>query len=133
MASAAVRCGGLVDNARGGDRSSPTVGGMARSEIDHEGVASARHALAADPDALRECAARVSAALVSARWALGDTGSLSAAVERYRILQARGLEAMAEAAAVLGGDLDVVVESSRATELAVAGALGAVSDQFRAA
>ena len=98
---------------------------MAYSSIDREGVSSARGTLAADPVALRSCAARVSAGAAEARMAVGaEATRLGVALERFRVVHATALDAMAQASATIGGDLVLVVTSSRETELSIAAGLG---------
>jgi hypothetical protein len=101
---------------------------MAHFTIDHDGLTVARRALAADAETLSRCALELSAAAASARAAAGtDAVVLGMALERFRLVEARALDAIAAASAALGGRLDVATLEARDTDLAVASALGRVS------
>ncbi|WP_347351744.1 hypothetical protein [Intrasporangium sp.] len=107
---------------------------MAYFSIDEDGVRSARAVLADDPRALHELAAGLSSAVATARAAVGsDQVGLLEALERFGGVHAHALDAVAEASAALGGDLDLTVTRSAAIELAVAAAVGSGRDLLGAA
>lgn len=119
---------------------------MAHYSIDRDGVVGARHALDGDPQTLRDCAGELSVAAAAATVAVGAGGGrgggrgggtggpgvvegdrLRAALQRFRVVQATALDAVADAWSALGGDLDQAVAGERDTELAVMAAFGATT------
>ena len=101
---------------------------MARYEMDRDGVASVRAAVSDDPACLREVADGVAAASAMARSGVGSgQAGLTAEIDRFRLVHARLLDAMADAVAALCGELDLAVQSDREVELAAASALGSVT------
>ena len=100
---------------------------MARYEMDRDGLASARAAVSGDPALLREAAEVVAAASAMACSGVGsDQPQLAAELDRYRLVHARLLDAMADAVAALCGELDLAVQDEHETEIAAASALGAL-------
>lgn len=101
---------------------------MARYEMDRDGVASATAAVSGDPALLREGAEMVAAASATARSGVGSgQPQLTAELDRFRLVHARLLDAMADAVAALCGGLDLAVRDDRETELAAASALGSLT------
>ena len=101
---------------------------MARYEMDREGVATVRAAVSGDPEALRGVADAVAAAASAARGGVGPRASvLAAELDRFRLVHARLVDAMADAVAAVCGELDLAVRSERDTELATASALGSLT------
>jgi hypothetical protein len=101
---------------------------MARYEVDHDGIGAARSAISDDPALLRAVAMAVSAASGAARSAVGPgRAGLVAEIDRFGLLHARLLDALADAVQALCGDLDLVVQTERETELAAASALGGLT------
>jgi hypothetical protein len=100
---------------------------MARIEVDPAGVSAVRGTVRGDPATLRAVADTVAAATAAARAALGSQDSpLSGELDRFRLVHAHLLDAMAEAFTALGGGLDLAAETARAGELAAAAALGSL-------
>lgn len=100
---------------------------MARYRFDDVGVSQVRRALAADPATFRGCATQLSVTVMSAKGAVDFDGDvLVRALERFRVVHVGSLHAIADAAAALGGDLDLVVGSERETEAGVASAFSAL-------
>ena len=94
--------------------------GMTRYSIDTDGVSRERLALAEDPAQLRACASAVAAATASAMAALGGEGEgIRTALERFRVVHAHALDAVAEAADALGDRLDRSTLEARSVELFV--------------
>ncbi len=94
--------------------------GMTRYSIDTDGVSRERLALAEDPAQLRACASAVAAATASALAALGGDGEgIRAALERFRLVHAHALDAVADAADALGDRLDRSTLEARSVELFV--------------
>lgn len=94
---------------------------MARSRIDHEGVSAARHALTGDPATLHASADAVAASAAYAMTGVSpDADGLVSAMARHRQVHAAALDAVAAAAAALGGALDVTVSAGRELELGTA-------------
>lgn len=115
---------------------------MARYDMDRDGVASVRAAVAADPALLRESADTVAVASAIARSGVVSapmgTGSaqaglgsasrgLATELDRFRVVHASLLDAMADALSALCGGLDLAVRGDRATELAAVSALGSLA------
>ena len=100
---------------------------MARFEVDHGGLRSARDTVRGDPHVLRALADLVSAAGAGAREAVEPATSLTGELERFRLLHARLLDAAAEALEALGGALDLAAADSRDVELAAAAGLGSLA------
>jgi hypothetical protein len=101
---------------------------MARYEVDRDGVAAARVAVGGDPEALRAVADAVAAATSAARVGLGPrTSVLAVELDRFRLVHARLLDAMADAVAALCGELDLAMHSERDVELAAVSALGSLT------
>ena len=96
-----------------------------RFEIDPAGTSQARRLLADEPDHLRRCAARVSTALACTAPTLGTATRLDAAVARFRLLEARALDAVADAVAALGGRIDTAAATAAVVERSAASALAA--------
>ena len=104
---------------------------MAYFSIDREAVHGARMILAEDPSLLHALAGEVSAAGAAARACLGpEWAGLAEAIDRFRVVHGHAIDAVAEAAAALGGDLDLVIAGSAETELAVSSALGSVTGRL---
>ncbi|MDN5795292.1 MAG: hypothetical protein L0H79_06005 [Intrasporangium sp.] len=107
---------------------------MAHFSIEPDGVRSARAVLADDPRALRHLASALSTACAQARTTIGsEWAGLLEALERFGSVHAHGIDAVAEASAALGGDLDLLASRSAATELAIAAAIGSVHGALDAA
>lgn len=107
---------------------------MTRYAMDADGVSRERLALAHDPAELRACASALAAATAHVLGALGsDTAGVPAATERFRLVHAHALDAVAEAADALGGRLDRSAAEARAVELAVTGALASTGGWAAAA
>jgi hypothetical protein len=101
---------------------------MGRFEMDREGVSAVGAALRHDPDVLRGVADRVAAAGAPPPGGVGaEAIGLGAELDRFRLVHAGLVDAVADAFAALGGDLGVAVGSDRATELAAVSALGALA------
>ena len=101
---------------------------MARIEFDPAGVSAVRETVRGDPAVLRAVADTVAAATAAARQALGPQASpLSAELDRFRLVHAHLVDAMAEAFSALAGGLDLAVEGARVAEVAAATALGSLS------
>jgi hypothetical protein len=97
---------------------------MTRYSIDVGGVARERLALAHDPAELRACASSVAVAAAGAMAAAGSQpAGLSAALDRFRTVHARALDAIADAAAALGDRLDESTAEARSVELIVTSSL----------
>src|SRR3954471_9496903 len=91
---------------------------MTRYAIDTDGVSGERLALAGDPVELRECASLVAGATTGAMTSAGTEGDgLRAALERFRVVHAHALVAVADAAAALGDRLDQSTAQARSVEL----------------
>lgn len=100
---------------------------MARYRIDDVGVSQVRRSLAADPATFRGCATSLSVTVSSAKGAVdADSDVLRRALERFRLVHVGSLQAVADAAAALGGDLDLVVDSERETQVGAAIAFSAM-------
>ncbi|OFE16041.1 hypothetical protein BA895_20725 [Humibacillus sp. DSM 29435] len=100
---------------------------MARYRIDDVGVSQVRRSLATDPAMFRTCATSLSVTVSSAQGAVdADSDGLLRALERFRVVHVGSLHAVADAAAALVGDLDLVVDSDRETQLGVAMAFSAM-------
>lgn len=100
---------------------------MARYRIDDVGVSQVRRSLAADPATFRGCATSLSVTVSSAKGAVDtDADGLLRALERFRVVHVGSLHAVADAAAALGGDLDLVVDSEGETQFGVAMAFSAM-------
>jgi hypothetical protein len=100
---------------------------MARYEMDRDGVSTVRAAVGGDPAVLREVADVVAAASAAARSVVGsEEAGLAAEIDRFRLVHARLLDAMADAVAALCGELRLAVQGDRETELAAASALGSI-------
>ncbi|MCU1536870.1 MAG: hypothetical protein JWP82_1221, partial [Humibacillus sp.] len=97
---------------------------MARYEVDTGGLRSARQTVRGDPAALHGLADVVSAAGAGAKESVGPSTPLAGELDRFRLVHARLLDAVADAFAALGGALDVAAADSREVELAAAAALG---------
>lgn len=90
---------------------------MARYRIDDVSVSRVRRSLAVDPATFHACADRLSVTLLSARSAVeADGDALARALERFRLVHVGSFHAIADAAAALGGDLDLVISSEQYTE-----------------
>lgn len=103
---------------------------MAHYRIDDEGVCDARRLLDGDPATLRSCATALAAAGSVAAAAVGDadeTVTLGRALQRFRLVHAQAIDALADASAALGGELDLAVAGEREVQLAVASAFGAIT------
>lgn len=103
---------------------------MARYRIDDEAVCDARRSLDGDPATLRSCATALAAAGSMAAAAVGDadeTLTLGQALQRFRLVHAQAVDAVADAAAALGGELDLAVAGEHEVQLAVASAFGAIT------
>ena len=108
---------------------------MARYEMDRDGVSTVTAAVSGDPAVLREVADGVAAASALARSGVGsaeagvcsEEAGLAAEIDRFRLVHARLLDAMADAVAALCGELDLAVRGDRETELAAASALGSIA------
>jgi hypothetical protein len=96
-----------------------------RFEIDPGATSRARRLLADDAERLRACASQVSAALAGAAPALGSAARLASAVGRFRLVEARALDAVAEAADALGGRIGTASDDAVALERSASSALGA--------
>jgi hypothetical protein len=93
---------------------------MTRYSIDTEGVSRERLALAHDPDELRQCASAVASATAAAMAAVGREGALiRTALERFRVVHAYALDAVADAAGALGDRIDRSTLEARSVELFV--------------
>jgi hypothetical protein len=91
---------------------------MARYSIDPHGVSRERLALAHDPAELRACASVVAAATAGAMSAVGTEGDgLRVALERFRVVHAHALDAVADAAGALGDRIDRSTAEARSVEL----------------
>ena len=101
---------------------------MARYEMDRGEVATVGGEINRDAETLRAVADAVAAASAAARCAVG-TGQpgLAAEIDRFRLVHAHLVDAMADAVTALRGGLDLAVRSERDTELAAASALGSIS------
>ncbi|MDN5765226.1 MAG: hypothetical protein L0H96_08530 [Humibacillus sp.] len=100
---------------------------MARYRIDDVGVSQVRRSLVVDPATFRGCATSLSVTVSSAKAAVDADGDvLLRALERFRLVHVGSLHAVADAAAALGGDLDLVVDSERETQVGVAIAFSAM-------
>jgi hypothetical protein len=108
---------------------------MARYDMDRDGVASVRAAVAGDPVLLRESADAVAlgSAIARSGTGSGQTGigwaptGLATELDRFGVVHALLLDAMADALAALCGGLDLAVRGDRATELASVSALGSLA------
>lgn len=101
---------------------------MARYEMDRDGVASVRASVGGDPAVLRAEAEAVAVASAMARTGVGaGQPQLAAELDRFRLVHARLLDAMADGVAALCGELDLAVRDDRETELAAASALGSLA------
>lgn len=95
--------------------------------MDRDGLRGARALLADDPRTLRGCAVEVSAALAGARTALPPQAvALASALDRLRLVAAHGLDAVAEASAALGDNLETVAAANLQTETSLARAIGSL-------
>ena len=93
---------------------------MTRYAIDTHGVSRERLALEREPAELRECASVVAAATADAMAAVGCEGDgLRVALERFRVVHAHALDAVADAAGALGDRIDESAAEARAVELFV--------------
>ena len=105
---------------------------MGRFEMDREGVGGLSAAVRGDPEVLRRVADGVAAAGARARAGAGaEAVGLGAELDRFRLVHAALLDAVADAIGALGGDLDVAVSSDRATEVDVVSALAARAGAVR--
>lgn len=101
---------------------------MTRFSIDTEGVSRERLALAQDPDELRQCASAVASATAVAMAAVGCEGTvLRTALERFRVVHAYALDAVADASSALGDRLDRSTLETRSVELFVTAGLAQVA------
>ena len=101
---------------------------MARYEIDREEVSKVGGAISRDAATLRAVAEAIAAASAAAGSAVGTRQpGLTAEIDRFRLVHARLVDAMADAVTALGGDLGLAVRRERDTELAAASALGSVT------
>jgi hypothetical protein len=101
---------------------------MTRYSIDTEGVSRERLALAHDPDELRQCASAVASATAAAMAAVGREGPvIRTALERFRLVHAHALDAVADAAGALGDRLDRSTTETRSVELLVTAGLAQVA------
>lgn len=100
---------------------------MVRYEMDRGEVSRVGGEISRDAATLRAVADAVAAASAAARAAVG-TGQpgLTAEIDRFRLVHAQLVDAMADAVTALRGGLDLAVRSERDTELAAAAALGSV-------
>jgi hypothetical protein len=114
---------------------------MARYDMDRDGVASVRAAVAGDPALLRDSADAVASGSTIARSGVGSTQTgigwtpteLATELDRFGIVHAVLLDAMADALAALCGELDLAVRGDRATELAAVSALGSLAGTLQQA
>lgn len=101
---------------------------MTRYSIDTEGVSRERLALAHDPDELRQCASTVASATAAAMAAVGREGAvIRTALERFRLMHAHALDAVADATGALGDRLDRSTSETRSVELLVTAGLAQVA------
>jgi hypothetical protein len=101
---------------------------MTRYSFDTHGVSRERVALSHDPAELDECASAVASAGVVAAVALGDDArSLRDAIERFRVVHAHALDALADAAAALGDRLDRSAIEMDSVELLVTAGFSALA------
>jgi hypothetical protein len=101
---------------------------MTRYAIDTHGVTRERLALAREPAELRECASVVAAATAGAMAAVGCEGDgLRVALERFRVVHAHALDAVADAAGALGDRIDESAAEARAVELFVTAGFAGVT------
>jgi len=101
---------------------------MARYEVDLEAVSTTAAAVRGDATTLRSVADAVAAAAAAARSAAGSgQPGLSAEIDRFRLVHATLVDAMADAVTSLCGGLDLAVRQGRDTEVAAAAALGSVA------
>ena len=99
-----------------------------RFEIDPAATSRARRLLADEPDHLRRCATRLSEALAAAGPALGSATRLESALVRFRLVEAWALDAVADAAAGLGGRIDTACAGAAVVERSATSALAAARD-----
>lgn len=101
---------------------------MTRYAFDTDGVSRERVALAHDPSELRECASVVARCTADALAGVGvDADALRTAVERFRLVHAHALDAVADAAAALGDRLDRSTAEARSVELFVTAGFAGVA------
>ncbi len=101
---------------------------MARYEMDREEVSTVGGAISRDAATLRAVADAVAAASAAARSGVGaGQPGLTAEIDRFRLVHAQLVDAMADAVTALRGGLDLAVRSERDTELAASSALGSVT------
>jgi hypothetical protein len=106
---------------------------MTRYVLDTDGVTRARLTLADDPAQLRECASVVAATTAAAMSAVGPEGSyVRTALERFRMVHCRALDAVADAASALGDRLDQSTVEARSVELFVTTALAEAATELPA-
>jgi hypothetical protein len=93
---------------------------MVELRIDEEGVREVASTLVLDPQTIHAHATELSRVVLDAAAGVGgDCPALRAALDRFRLLGAHGLEVVAEAAAALGGDLFTVAHEAQALERGV--------------
>ncbi|HEU5143547.1 MAG TPA: hypothetical protein VFT81_00055 [Dermatophilaceae bacterium] len=90
---------------------------MAEFRIDDERLRGVASTLVLDPQTLHAQAMELSRVVIEAEAGVGgDCPSLRAALDRFRLLGAHGLDVVAEAAAALAGDLFTVAQEAQALE-----------------
>jgi hypothetical protein len=93
---------------------------MVEFHIDDEGLNGVASSLVLDPQTLHAQATALSRAGLDAEAGVGDDcPALRAALDRFRLLGAHGLDVVAEAAAALAGDLFTAAHEARALERVV--------------
>ncbi len=101
---------------------------MTRYAIDFDGVSRERLALAHDPAELRECASHVATATAGAMASTGDAGDvLRVELDRFRVVHAHALDAVADAAGALAHRLDRSTVEARSVELFVTAGFAGVA------
>ncbi|WP_020144495.1 hypothetical protein [Terracoccus sp. 273MFTsu3.1] len=107
---------------------------MTRYAIDSDGVSRERLALAHDPAELRACASQVATATAGAMASAGDAGAvLRVELDRFRVVHAHALDAVADAAGALGDRLDRSTLEARSVELVVSAGFAGVTTSSAAA